>query len=64
MVALFLMEKTLDTFQNYIGYSVEQEDFNKSRQTAIFVGTILAFINRGNLIMSGVLIPEWIMKIA
>ena len=34
-----------------------------SVKTAIFVGTILAFINHGDLIMSGALTPECMMRI-
>ena len=31
-------------------------------KTAVFVGIILAFINHGDLIMSGALTPECVMK--
>ena len=34
-----------------------------SVKTAIFVGTILAFINHGDLIISGALTPECMMRI-
>ena len=33
-----------------------------SVKTAIFVGAILAFINHGDLIISGALTPECVMK--
>ena len=33
-----------------------------SVKTAIFVGTILAFINHGDLIISGALTPECMMR--
>ena len=36
--------------------------FINSAKTALFVGTILAFINHGDLIMSGALTPECVMK--
>ena len=36
--------------------------FINSAKTAVFVGTILAFINHGDLIMSGALTPECMMK--
>ena len=35
-----------------------------SVKTAIFVGTILAFINHGDLIMSGALTSDCVIKIA
>ena len=35
-----------------------------SVKTAIFVGTILAFINHGDLIMSWALTPDCVMKMA
>ena len=31
-------------------------------KTAVFVGTILAFINHGDLIISGAVTPECVMK--
>ena len=36
--------------------------FINSVKTAVFVGTILAFINHGNLIISGALTPECVMN--
>ena len=36
--------------------------FINSVKTAMFGGTILAFINHGDLIMSGALTPERVMK--
>ena len=33
-----------------------------SVKKAVFVGTILAFLNHGDLIMSGALTPECVMK--
>ena len=36
--------------------------FINSVKTAMFVGTILAFINHGDLIISGALTPECVMK--
>ena len=34
----------------------------RSVKTALFVGTILAFINHGDLILSGSLTPECLLK--
>jgi hypothetical protein len=57
----FAIEETDDLVQNPTGNLVEQEFFYRSVKIAFVVGTILAFINHGELIISGALTAEcWI----
>lgn len=54
----FAIEETDDLVQNPTGNLVEQEIFYRSVKIAFVLGTILAFINHGELIISGALTAE------
>ena len=50
------------SFKIALGIWLSKKILINSVKTAFFVGTILAFINHGDLIISGALTPECVMK--
>ena len=61
MITLFSLERLLTGFKVALDIWLSKQIIMRSLKTALFVGTILAFINHGDLIMSGSLTPQcWI----